>query len=94
MPARRYLYGPHSARPTKAGQVQNANLCGQVKGALTNGHRRIPVTAIRGLPGNVRKIFMAKFLTGAGKIGFFPPRASRKAPVAQLDRASDYESEG
>ena len=40
------------------------------------------------------KIFVPKFLTAAGKIGFFPPRASRKAPVAQLDRASDYESEG
>ncbi len=41
-----------------------------------------------------REIFVPKFLTAAGKIGFFPPRACRKAPVAQLDRASDYESEG
>jgi hypothetical protein len=26
--------------------------------------------------------------------GLFPPCACHKAPVAQLDRASDYESEG
>ncbi len=37
---------------------------------------------------------LPKFLTGPRKLRFFPPRASRKAPVAQLDRASDYESEG
>src|SRR6478672_2739002 len=39
-------------------------------------------------------LFPLKFLTRAAKLGFFPPRAWRKAPVAQLDRASDYESEG
>ena len=40
------------------------------------------------------RIFPPNFLTGGGIVGFFPPRACRKAPVAQLDRASDYESEG
>ncbi len=39
-------------------------------------------------------LFLPKFLTQGAKVGFFPPRAQRKAPVAQLDRASDYESEG
>ena len=37
-----------------------------------------------------------KFLTVAARFGFLPARAARhvKAPVAQLDRASDYGSEG
>jgi hypothetical protein len=37
---------------------------------------------------------MVKFLTEDQNIVFLSPRALRKAPVAQLDRASDYESEG
>ncbi len=42
----------------------------------------------------IQIIFLLKILTPVPIIVFFPPRAWRNAPVAQLDRASDYESEG
>lgn len=40
------------------------------------------------------KQFPPNVLTPPPKILFLPTRAQRNAPVAQLDRASDYESEG